>query len=117
MRENPDFIVIQKYVRDNNLTRQQVVNATQQQFKNLLGHSVSASFIRKVKQIIIGAFDEARDNNRLQEIKNAVKTYLDANFPNWTTERGQVVGEDGNEYQFVKIWLQGLPPSPDVLPA
>ena len=65
---------------------------------------VSGTFAQNLKRGVLSALKGRDDEIDLQQIKSKVKTFLDANFPDWEGERGR----DGDK-PYVTIWLKGKP--------
>lgn len=65
---------------------------------------VSGTFATNMKRGVLSALKDRDDEVDLQQIKSKVKTFLDANFPDWEAERSS---EGGKPY--IKIWLKGKP--------
>ena len=65
---------------------------------------VSGTFATNMKRGVLSALKDRDDGIDLQQIKSKVKTFLDANFPDWEAERAREGGKP-----FIKIWLKGKP--------
>ena len=65
---------------------------------------VSGTFAINMKQSVLMALQARDDENDLQQLKLKVKTFLDANFPDWGAERGRE-----GEKPYIKIWPRGKP--------
>ena len=85
-----------------NYTVEQVELATYSQVCNLFGVKVSEAFFRNMKSVLIRELRSRDDEVDLQNFRSAASTFLDANFPNWETEKGCENGKP-----FIKIWLNG----------
>lgn len=106
MRNHPLYKKLKRIVLDGDYTIDQVEKATMGQVAKLLGPEVrfSQAFFQNMKRGIIMTLRNRDDENDMQQLKQTAKTWLDANFPDWTAERGR----DGDK-TYVTIWLRGKP--------
>ena len=106
MRNNPIFKDIQKLVRDNSYTIEQIENATEYQLKNLLNvDSLGSLNFSAMKQLLIRDLEDTQAEEDMQHLLLEAKNWLNMNFPEWDAVRGT---EEDNK-RFVKIWLYGKP--------
>jgi hypothetical protein len=105
MKNHPIYIKVKNYALANMttvgfeaMTPGEIIIAAGSQAK------VSGTFATNMKRAVLMALQARDDEARLQQLKSKVKTFLDANFPDWQAERGRE-----GEKPYIKIWLKGKP--------
>jgi len=105
MKNRAIYKQLKQYALDNNLTIEQVHNATFNQIATILGtRNFSLAFLNNMKRGIVMSLQNRDDEQNLQQLKQIAKNWLDANFPDWEAERGR----EGDK-PYVTIWLKGKP--------
>lgn len=105
MKNRAIYKQLKQYALDNNLTIEQVQNATFNQIATILGtRNFSLAFLNNMKRGIVMSLQNRDDEQNLQQLKQIAKNWLDANFPDWEAERGR----EGDK-PYVTIWLKGKP--------
>ncbi len=105
MKNHPLYKKFKQIVLDGNYTIEQVENADFNQVAELLGtRSFSLAFLNNMKRGIIMALQNQNDEADMQQLRLTAMMWLNANFPDWQSERGR---ED--DKPFVTIWLKGKP--------
>jgi hypothetical protein len=106
MKNHPLYKKLKAYVLTN-LTTGEIEALSPHELIALLGEGqirLSHTFVNNMKSAVIMAMENRDDENDLQQVKTKIKSWLDANFPNWEAERDR---EDGKPC--IKIWLEGKP--------
>jgi len=105
MKNNPLYIQLKDIALTGNYTVQQAKDLTFNQAASLLGtRDFSGAFLNNAKRAIIMALENRDDEAVLQEVKSKVKTWLDANHPDWIAEKGRLRGKP-----YITIYLEGFP--------
>jgi len=105
MKNHPLYKRLKQIVLDGDYTIEQVKNMRWGQAAELLDcQDFSKAFLNNMKRGIVDALRNRDDKATLEQLKEDIKAYLDANDPHWEAERGR---EGGKPY--VKIWLEGKP--------
>ena len=105
MQNHPSYQKLEQAAIDGNYTVEQVRALSFTQATALLGERpASFTFLENIKVGIITALQDREDEVNLQQIKLKITSWLDANFPDWKTERGKEGGKP-----FVTIWMKGKP--------
>lgn len=104
MKNHPLYKKLKVYALAN-LTTGEIEALFPHELIALLGEGqirLSHTFVNNMKSAVIMAMENRDDENDLQQVKTEIKSWLDANFPNWEAERGR----DGDK-PYVTIWLKG----------
>ena len=105
MRNRADYKALEQKALSENWTMEQLEAVTLKQIATFLDKPhLSITFLKNAKKCLIDILQERDDEAHLQAVKQKVKTWLDANFPDWKAERGRERGKP-----WVKIWLKGKP--------
>lgn len=105
MENHPLYKKLRQTALDNNYTVDQVRSLNFNQATDLLRtRDFSVTFLHNMKRVIIMALQDRDDEDRLQQVKLKIKTWLDTNFPNWEAEHGRE-----NDKPYITIWLKGKP--------
>lgn len=105
MKNHPLYKKLKQIALDGNYTSEQVRNAGFNQVAELLGtRNFSLAFLNNMKRGIVMALQNRDDENDMQQLRLTAMTWLNANFPDWQSERGR----EGNK-PYVTIWLKGKP--------
>lgn len=105
MKNHPLYQQLKQIVLDGGYTIDQARALNFNQVAGLLGTpGFSLAFLNNMKRGIVMALQGRDDENDLQQLKEAAKNWLDANFPDWEAERGRE-----GEKPYITIWLKGKP--------
>ncbi|MDH4237934.1 MAG: hypothetical protein OEW48_00065 [Phycisphaerae bacterium] len=105
MRNHPLYQKLKQIAIDRNYTLEQVQFLSFAQATTLLGERpASTTFLENMKQDIIMELWDRDDEANLQQVRQKIKTWLDANFPNWADEWDREGGKP-----CIKLWLKGKP--------
>jgi len=105
MRNHPLYQKLKQIALDGNYTIEQVQFLGFAQATTLLGERpASTTFLENMKQDIIMELWDRDDEANLQQVRQKIKTWLDADFPNWAAERDREGGKP-----CIKLWLKGKP--------
>jgi hypothetical protein len=105
MKNNALYIQLKQLAITGDYTLEQLDSLTHQQAQSLLGGVVfSVTFFHNMKHGIKMALEARNEEREFQQVKGAVKSWLDANFPEWVAEKGK----DGNK-PIITFWLKGKP--------
>lgn len=103
MQNHPSYQKLEQTALDGNYTAAQVRALSFTQASALLGERpASFTFLENMKKGIIMSLQNQEDEFNLQQVKLAVASWLDSNFPDWEAERGREGGKP-----FVTIWMEG----------
>lgn len=104
MKNHPLYKKLKQIALDGNYTIEQVEKATYNQVAELLDERVAVAFLNNMRHLLLSEMQDKEDENDMQQLRLTAMTWLNANFPDWQSERGR---EDGKP--FVTIWLKGKP--------
>ena len=90
------------------LTYQQFAAITTEQIRDEFPDArLSATFLKKVKALLLRHAESLEDANNLQRLKVQAWTWLQTNFPNVEVE---VIRNRQHNKPCITLWLKGKPP-------
>lgn len=105
MNNHPFYKKLKQIALDGNYSIEQVQALSFNQAADLLGtRDFTVTFLNNMKRGVIDVLRNRDDKANMEQLKQTVKTWLDANFEDWEAERGR----QGNK-PFITIWLEGKP--------
>lgn len=106
MRNREIFKKIKNYVQTENLTREQVESTTVHQVASAIGKPKAqiSPYFNGIKRLILEDMQEAKDLQRLSDIRGQIKNWLDMVYPDWEYTVHRENGKIG-----VTIWPFGKP--------
>jgi len=105
MKNHPFYKKLKRIALDGNYAIEQVQALGFNKTAELLQtRDFTVTLLNNMKRDIIASLHNRDDKANMEQLKQTVKTWLNANFPDWEAESGR----QGNK-SYVTIWLEGKP--------